>query len=144
MDRTYWQAVGRGVVRRINRSLVDALREPTSGIGKPEPLKYEIRGAKACSCFQPTIGALILITAGATTSLTVTGSRGPMPLQAEVPSVRAGRSPGLDGCGHRNRRTTRQQVRVPADPCGMSAGADRLAGLAGHRGIIHPGRRYTK
>ena len=41
-DYTYWQRVDRGIVRRINRLLDDAMREPTSGIGKPEPLKYGI------------------------------------------------------------------------------------------------------
>ncbi len=44
-DYTYWQQVDRAVLKRINRLLDDALRDPTSGIGKPEPLKYGISGS---------------------------------------------------------------------------------------------------
>jgi toxin YoeB len=44
-DYTYWQRADRAIVRRINRLLDDALRDPTDGIGKPEPLKYGIAGA---------------------------------------------------------------------------------------------------
>ncbi|MCL5947690.1 MAG: Txe/YoeB family addiction module toxin [Actinobacteria bacterium] len=44
-DYTYWQGVDRTVVKRINRLLDDALRDPASGIGKPEPLKYGISGS---------------------------------------------------------------------------------------------------
>jgi len=44
-DYRYWQRVDRAVVNRINRLLDDALRNPTEGIGKPEPLKYGISGA---------------------------------------------------------------------------------------------------
>lgn len=46
-DYVYWQAADRAIVRRINRLLDDAIRHPTSGIGKPEPLKYGI--SDACS-----------------------------------------------------------------------------------------------
>jgi toxin YoeB len=41
-DYTYWQRVDRAVVKRINRLIDDALRDPTDGIGKPEPLKYGV------------------------------------------------------------------------------------------------------
>lgn len=44
-DYRYWEGVDRSIVQRINRLLDDALRDPTRGIGKPEPLKYGIRGA---------------------------------------------------------------------------------------------------
>jgi toxin YoeB len=44
-DYTYWQRADRSIVKRINRVLDDALRDPTSGIGKPESLKYGISGA---------------------------------------------------------------------------------------------------
>lgn len=44
-DYTYWQGTDRTVVRRINRLLDAALRDPTDGIGKPEPLKYGANGA---------------------------------------------------------------------------------------------------
>ena len=43
-DYTHWQQSGRSMLKRINRLIDDALRDPTSGIGKPEPLKYGIAG----------------------------------------------------------------------------------------------------
>jgi toxin YoeB len=46
-DYTYWQRADRALVKRINRLLDDALRDPTSGIGKPEVLKYGIAGARS-------------------------------------------------------------------------------------------------
>ncbi len=44
-DYTYWQRIDRSILKRINRLIDDALRDPTSGIGKPEPLRYGIAGA---------------------------------------------------------------------------------------------------
>jgi len=44
-DYTYWQVKDRAQVKRINRLLDDAMRDPTSGIGKPEPLKHVLQGA---------------------------------------------------------------------------------------------------
>jgi toxin YoeB len=44
-DYTRWQHADRSILKRINRLIDDAIREPTSGIGKPEPLKYGIAGA---------------------------------------------------------------------------------------------------
>jgi toxin YoeB len=44
-DYTHWQQADRSIPKRINRLIDDALRDPTSGIGKPEPLKYGITGA---------------------------------------------------------------------------------------------------
>jgi toxin YoeB len=44
-DYTYWQGADRAQVKRINRLIEDALRDPTSGIGKPEPLKHVLQGA---------------------------------------------------------------------------------------------------
>lgn len=44
-DYAYWQRVDRAVVKRINRLLDDALRDPTAGIGKPELLRYGVSGA---------------------------------------------------------------------------------------------------
>ena len=44
-DYTHWLTADRNNVKRINRLIDDALRDPTSGIGKPEPLKYGITGA---------------------------------------------------------------------------------------------------
>jgi toxin YoeB len=44
-DYTHRQRVDRAAVKRINRLLDDALRDPTEGIGKPEPFKYGVGGA---------------------------------------------------------------------------------------------------
>ncbi len=44
-DYVYWQRHDRALVTRIHRLIDDALRHPTTGIGKPEPLKYGIAGA---------------------------------------------------------------------------------------------------
>lgn len=41
-DYTHWQSADRTILKRINRLLDDALRDPTGGIGKPERLKYGI------------------------------------------------------------------------------------------------------
>lgn len=44
-DYTYWLAADRNVLKRINKLLDDALRDPISGIGKPEPLRHLLSGA---------------------------------------------------------------------------------------------------
>jgi toxin YoeB len=44
-DYLYWQRVDRTVLKRINRLIDDARRDPTTGIGKPEPLEYGISGS---------------------------------------------------------------------------------------------------
>ena len=43
-DYTHWQSADRAMLKRINRLLDDALRDPTSGIGKPEPLRHVLAG----------------------------------------------------------------------------------------------------
>lgn len=44
-DYKYWQINDRRIIKRIN-ALIDAcLREPYTGIGKPEQLKYGAQGA---------------------------------------------------------------------------------------------------
>ena len=43
-DYIHWQSADRALVKRTG-SIVDALRDPCSGIGKPEQLKYGIAGA---------------------------------------------------------------------------------------------------
>lgn len=43
-DYCWWQANDRAVVKRINRLVDDALRDPSSGIGKPEPLRHVLAG----------------------------------------------------------------------------------------------------
>ncbi len=44
-DYTYWQRADRAVLKRINRLIDDALRDPTAGIGEPEPLEHGISGS---------------------------------------------------------------------------------------------------
>ncbi|MDR1790381.1 MAG: Txe/YoeB family addiction module toxin [Propionibacteriaceae bacterium] len=44
-DYTYWQKTDRKTLQRINRLIADTMREPAGGIGKPEPLKWDLMGA---------------------------------------------------------------------------------------------------
>lgn len=44
-DYTYWLAADRQNLQRINRLMDAALRDPTAGIGKPEPLRHMLSGA---------------------------------------------------------------------------------------------------
>lgn len=44
-DYKRWQANDRAILKRINRLIDDTLRDPFTGIGKPEPLRYGIGGA---------------------------------------------------------------------------------------------------
>ena len=44
-DYTYWLAADRQTLKRINRLIDDVLRDPVSGIGKPEPLRHMLSGA---------------------------------------------------------------------------------------------------
>ena len=44
-DCIHWQRPDRSILKRINRLIDDAMRDPASGIGKPEPLRYGIAGA---------------------------------------------------------------------------------------------------
>ena len=44
-DYLYWQANDRKILTRINKLLKDIERSPFDGLGKPEPLRYEFRGA---------------------------------------------------------------------------------------------------
>lgn len=43
-DYTYWLSADRATLKRINRLIDEALRDPTEGIGKPEPLKHVLAG----------------------------------------------------------------------------------------------------
>ena len=40
----FWQSTDKKVLKKINSLLKDIKREPFEGIGKPEPLKYELAG----------------------------------------------------------------------------------------------------
>ena len=44
-DYLYWQTQDRKTLKRINQLIADLLRDPFTGIGKPEPLKHILAGA---------------------------------------------------------------------------------------------------
>jgi toxin YoeB len=44
-DDTHWLQADRQLLKRVNRLIDDRLRDPTGGIGKPEPLKHILAGA---------------------------------------------------------------------------------------------------
>ncbi|WP_066361148.1 Txe/YoeB family addiction module toxin [Herbidospora mongoliensis] len=44
-DYTSWQSSDRQILKRINRLIEETLRDPYTGIGKPEPLKHALQGA---------------------------------------------------------------------------------------------------
>ena len=43
-DYLYWQSKDKTVIKRINQLIKDILRSPYEGIGKPEPLKFDLTG----------------------------------------------------------------------------------------------------
>jgi len=43
-DYLYWQQTDKMVLKRVNDLIKDCLREPFGGIGKPEPLKANLKG----------------------------------------------------------------------------------------------------
>lgn len=43
-DYLYWQSTDRTTVKRINRLLQDVIRDPFTGIGKPEQLRHVLQG----------------------------------------------------------------------------------------------------
>ena len=43
-DYTHWLQADRHVLKRIDRLIDDARRDPAEGIGKPEPLKHMLAG----------------------------------------------------------------------------------------------------
>ncbi len=44
-DYLYWQTQDRRTLKRINQLIAEVLRNPFTGIGKPEPLKHILTGA---------------------------------------------------------------------------------------------------
>ena len=42
-DYLYWQETDRKILGRVNEIIRDALRNPFSGIGKPEPLRNNLK-----------------------------------------------------------------------------------------------------
>ena len=45
VDYCYWQNQDKKTLKRINKLVKDIQRDPFTGIGKPEPLKYDYQGA---------------------------------------------------------------------------------------------------
>lgn len=43
-DYLYWQTQDRKTLKRINALIQDAMRNPFTGIGKPEPLRENLSG----------------------------------------------------------------------------------------------------
>lgn len=43
-DYLYWQKCDGKIIKRINELIKDTKRTPFTGIGKPEPLKFELTG----------------------------------------------------------------------------------------------------
>jgi toxin YoeB len=43
-DYLYWQKVDKAIVKRINTLIKDAMRTPFEGLGKPEPLRFDLAG----------------------------------------------------------------------------------------------------
>ena len=43
-DYEYWQSQDRKTIKRINKLIIDTLRSPFVGLGKPEPLKENLSG----------------------------------------------------------------------------------------------------
>jgi len=44
LDYIYWQSQDRKTLKRINKLIIDAQRDPFEGIGKPESLKENLSG----------------------------------------------------------------------------------------------------
>lgn len=44
-DYIYWVETDLATIKRINKLIGDILRDPVSGIGKPEPLRFTFKGA---------------------------------------------------------------------------------------------------
>ena len=43
-DYLYWQSHDKKILKKINNLIKDIKREPFDGLGKPEPLRYELAG----------------------------------------------------------------------------------------------------
>ncbi|MBV7328494.1 Txe/YoeB family addiction module toxin [Chloroflexi bacterium TSY] len=43
-DYIYWQTQDKKTLTKINRLILDVMRSPFEGIGKPEPLKHSLTG----------------------------------------------------------------------------------------------------
>ena len=43
-DYLYWSKVDKAMVKKINELIKASMKEPFQGIGKPEPLKFDMAG----------------------------------------------------------------------------------------------------
>lgn len=43
-DYRHWQSADRATLKRVNRLIDDVLRDPFTGIGRPERLRYGLAG----------------------------------------------------------------------------------------------------
>ena len=43
-DYCYWAENDRRILKKLNRLIKEVKRNPFEGIGKPEPLRYELQG----------------------------------------------------------------------------------------------------
>lgn len=43
-DYLYWSQTDKTILKKTNQLIKECLREPFSGIGKPEPLKFDMSG----------------------------------------------------------------------------------------------------
>ena len=43
-DYLYWQKIDKKILKRINQLIKDIQRNPFTGLGKPEPLKFDMSG----------------------------------------------------------------------------------------------------
>ena len=43
-DRAYWEKTNPDILKRINKLIADIQQRPYTGLGKPEPLKFEKSG----------------------------------------------------------------------------------------------------
>lgn len=47
-DYLYWQHTDKKILKRINTLIKAIQRDPFEGIGKPEPLKFDMTGKWSC------------------------------------------------------------------------------------------------
>lgn len=43
-DYQYWSGRDKKIIAKINALIEDIMRDPRQGLGKPEPLKYDLAG----------------------------------------------------------------------------------------------------
>ena len=43
-DYLFWQSENKIVLKKINRLIKEIIRNPYEGVGKPEPLKFDLSG----------------------------------------------------------------------------------------------------